>query len=200
MTEVVLLDPGTDQPIGSMEKLRAHREGHYHSAISVLLVNSAGLHIVQRRAASKYHSGDLWANAACSHPVPGEAEDDAAHRRLQEEMGISCPLARLGIIRYRAEVPSQQGQLIEHERVTLFGGVYDGPISGNATEVSETRCISTHNVSALRLTTWFELYRDVLLADLHRTITQAVSTGAMFRDYGSFLDHGLTRSGAIGRS
>lgn len=120
--EVVLVD-ADDRPIGTMAKLEAHRLGLLHRAVSVLVRDSGGRLLLQRRALGKYHSGGLWTNTCCGHPRPGEGAMEAAARRLRDEMGFACPLTLLFSMRYRAPVP---GGLVEHELVHVFGGRFDG--------------------------------------------------------------------------
>lgn len=134
---VILVD-ANDVAIGTAGKLDAHRRGLKHRAISVLVRNSAGDMLLQRRSPEKYHSGLLWANACCSHPLPGESTVDAARRRLQQEMGIDCSLTPLFNFDYRAPV---SGDLIENELVHVFGGTHDGKVAANPAEVSEWKWI-----------------------------------------------------------
>ena len=69
---VVLVDEN-DAPLGTMEKMEAHRDGgHLHRAFSVIVFSPRGEILLQRRAATKYHSQSLWTNTCCSHPAPGE--------------------------------------------------------------------------------------------------------------------------------
>jgi len=78
---------------------------------------------LQRRAASKYHSGGLWSNACCGHPRPGESVEDAARRRLREEMGIECPLERAFVFTYEADVGhGLREHEVDHVLVGQFGG------------------------------------------------------------------------------
>ena len=88
MEEIILVDE-QDNAIGTMEKMEAHRRGVLHRAFSVVLFNSSGDLLLQRRAENKYHSGGLWTNTCCSHPLPDESIRDAAQRRLKYEMGIN---------------------------------------------------------------------------------------------------------------
>ncbi|MFM7430661.1 MAG: isopentenyl-diphosphate delta-isomerase, partial [Flammeovirgaceae bacterium] len=89
MTEVILVD-ANDNAIGTMEKMEAHEKGLLHRAFSVLIFNSKGELLIQKRASTKYHSGGLWTNTCCSHPTPQESIEQAAKRRLKEEMGIEA--------------------------------------------------------------------------------------------------------------
>lgn len=144
-SESVILVDTSDVAIGSAGKLDAHQRGLRHRAISALVRNSAGEFLLQRRHPAKYHSGGLWANACCSHPRPGESTAAAASRRLQQEMGVACPLEPLFVFDYRADVP---GGLIEHEIVHVFGGTHDGPIEPDPVEVSEWKWIDFDDLVA----------------------------------------------------
>ena len=140
-SDPVILVDADDVAIGTAGKLDAHRRGLKHRAISVLVRNSAGEFLLQRRSPAKYHSGGLWTNACCSHPMPGESTADAARRRLAQEMGFSCPIDPLFVFQYNTPVP---GGLIENEVVHVFGGRHDGPIKPDPAEVSEWKWIALH--------------------------------------------------------
>jgi len=117
-----------------MEKLEAHRRGLLHRCVSIVVYNSKGEMLLQRRAMGKYHSPGLWANTACSHQRPGERSSNAAHRRLLEEMGFDCPLKPAGTFVYRADVGNG---LMEHEFDHVFIGTFDGAVNPNPEEVME---------------------------------------------------------------
>ena len=134
---IVLVD-AHDVPQGIASKIDAHRRGLKHRAISALVRNRAGEMLLHQRTAVKYHSGGLWTNACCSHPRPGEATPDAAHRRLAEEMGIRCALKPLFVARYRAAVSNGY---IEDEVVHVFGGTYDGEVKPDPGEVADIKWI-----------------------------------------------------------
>ena len=132
--ESIVLVDAQDVPQGVAPKAEVHRRGLKHRAISVLVRNHAGDMLLHRRNVEKYHSGGLWTNACCSHPRPGEAAEDAARRRLAEEMGIRCAVTPLFVAQYRAAVSNGY---IEDEVVHVFGGTYEGPIVPDPAEVSE---------------------------------------------------------------
>ena len=110
------------QAIGTMDKMAAHRSGTLHRAFSVFVFNSKGQLLLQQRALDKYHSGGLWTNTCCSHPKLGEFTLDAAHRRLQEEMGLDCELTELFQFSYRHEF---ENGLIENEFDHVLMGISD---------------------------------------------------------------------------
>jgi isopentenyl-diphosphate delta-isomerase len=131
--DVIVVD-ANDVAIATAPKLDAHRHGLRHRALSVIVGDRRGRILLHRRASGKYHSGGLWTNTCCSHPRPGEPVGDAAVRRLGEEMGISCPLAFMFSMHYRAEVSNN---LVEDEIVHVFGGHFDGAPTPDPFEVSE---------------------------------------------------------------
>ncbi len=130
MEEVVLVDT-SDNEIGVMEKMEAHRKGLLHRAFSVLIYNSKGEMLLQKRAKDKYHSGGLWSNACCSHPRPGESMQQAVERKLMQEMGIDITVDYSHKFIYRADF----GGLIEHECDHIYTGKYDGAPVTNPHEV-----------------------------------------------------------------
>src|SRR6185436_4532771 len=110
--EYVILVDTDDNDLGTMEKVEAHRKGVLHRAFSVLLFNSKGEMLLQKRARQKYHSAGLWSNACCSHPRPGERMEVATRRKLRQEMGIDVPCEFA--YKFIYEVPLENG-LTEHE-------------------------------------------------------------------------------------
>ncbi|MBI4274388.1 MAG: NUDIX domain-containing protein [Rhizobiales bacterium] len=191
--QVVLLDSETDHPIGVADKTLAHTSGYYHSATSVILIDSAGRQLIQQRALSKYHCAGLWSNACCTHPKHGEDARDAALRRLGEELGITTRLVSIGVVRYKARVPAKAGNgcvdrsMMEHERVELFGGFYDGPCWVNADEVADTQWKTIPELKAAvghQFTPWFQLYLHLLGPMPIDLLKGLMATTINPRDYG----------------
>lgn len=156
---VVLVDED-DRALGTEEKLAAHEKALLHRALSVFVFDSSGRLLLQRRALSKYHSGGLWTNTCCSHPRPGEAVPDAAHRRLREEMGFDCALEPAFTFVYHA--PFSHG-LTEHELDHVLLGRFDGTPAADPAEVAEWAWIAPAELAAdlalrpERYTVWFPL-------------------------------------------
>lgn len=157
--QVILVDEH-DNPVGTLEKLEAHRRALRHRAISVYLFNRAGELLLQRRAPGKYHCGGLWSNSCCGHPHPGETAQDAAERRLFEEMGVRVPLHKLFEFSYCLELP---GGLTENEYGHLFGAVDDQPPRPDPAEADDFRYIRLADLDTEllatpeRFTPWFHL-------------------------------------------
>ena len=141
--KVVLVDEN-DKEVGIGEKLSVHQEGKLHRAFSIFIFNSGKALLLQKRIKAKYHSGGLWANTCCSHPRPGETTIEAAHRRLNEELGFDCELKEVFSFTYQVKFINN---LFEHEYDHVFIGKYNGEPSPNPEEVCDWKWI---NVEELR--------------------------------------------------
>ncbi len=137
--EYVILVDEKDGEIGTMEKMAAHSSGSLHRAISIFVFNQQRELLIHRRASGKYHSAGLWTNTCCSHPRPGEKSEDAAKRRLREEMGFTCDLRFSFSILYNARL---ENGLIEHEFDHVFTGSWDGIPDPDPAEVSDWKFVS----------------------------------------------------------
>ncbi|SHI02852.1 isopentenyl-diphosphate delta-isomerase [Chryseolinea serpens] len=131
MDHVILVDE-RDNEFGTMDKMEAHIKGALHRAFSVLLFNSKGEILLQKRSAFKYHSAGLWTNTCCSHPKPGETMETAIKRRLMEEMGIDLQPEYLFKFIYHVELSNN---LIEHELDHVYIGQFNGEPIINSVEV-----------------------------------------------------------------
>lgn len=154
-----------DGSLYPVEKLKAHADGLLHLAVSVFVFDGDHL-LIQKRAASKYHSGGLWANSCCSHPHWNETVDSCAERRLVEELGFSVHLSRRQMVEYSADVGNG---LHENEKVTMFTGMADRTtleILPDPLEVEDTRWITRSELHAEitqhpeRFTPWFRIYAE----------------------------------------
>ena len=131
MEKVILVDKN-DRQIGLMEKQEAHVKGLLHRAFSIFVFNSSNELLIQKRALQKYHSGGLWTNTCCSHPREKETILEAAHRRLHEEMGMTCKLELKFNFIYKAKLDNN---LYEHEFDHVFFGVSNNDPKINNQEV-----------------------------------------------------------------
>ena len=160
MEEKVVLVTEKDEVLGLMEKMQAHENGILHRAFSVFLYNSKGEMLLQKRAAEKYHSPNQWTNACCSHPRIEETYEQAAKRRIKEELGIDCELEEKFWFIYKADVGQN---LWEHELDHVFVGNYEGEFNLNKEEVAEVRYISLENLNIElennpeKFTEWFKI-------------------------------------------
>ncbi|MFY8129126.1 MAG: isopentenyl-diphosphate Delta-isomerase [Chitinophagaceae bacterium] len=167
--EEVILVNEFDEQVGVMEKLEAHQQPILHRAFSVFIFNSKGEMLLQKRAATKYHSANLWTNACCSHPRPYETVQIAAERRLKEEMGFSTLVKPAFTFTYQAAFDNG---LYEYEFDHVFIGKYDGDLSLNNEEVQDYTYQSLQAIEELIqskpeiFTAWFKIAFPKLITHL----------------------------------
>jgi isopentenyl-diphosphate delta-isomerase len=123
-----------DGRLATMGKMEVHRQGLLHSAVSVFIFNERNELLLQKRAASKYHSPGKWTNTCCTHPYPGETPVMSARRRLNEEMGLVAELTEIFTFSYKADVGNG---LIENEFDHVFIGMSNQNPTPDLAEVSD---------------------------------------------------------------
>ncbi|RAU84481.1 isopentenyl-diphosphate Delta-isomerase [Pontibacter arcticus] len=162
LQEVILVDE-LDNEIGREEKLKAHLDGVLHRAFSVFILNDKGELLLQQRASGKYHSPGLWTNTCCSHPSPGEELQASAQKRLQEEMGFTCPLIWLFKFKYKIAFDNN---LTEHELDHVFVGRYNQDPTPNPEEVESWAWVNLDSLKTdleenpEKYTYWFRYVYD----------------------------------------
>jgi len=166
--QLILVDE-QDQEIGSLGKVDCHLgDGVLHRAFSVFLFNPAGELLIQQRNPAKMLWGGYWANSCCSHPRLGEDAHAAAHRRIDEELGVSCELRYLYKFIYQARF-GEVGS--EYEHCWVFAGHFDGNVKSNPDEISDWRFIKPAELTrAIEregecYTPWLKLEWERLRAD-----------------------------------
>jgi len=164
-SHLVTLVDNTGNITGYAEKIEAHLRGQLHLAFSLMITrkrNGETEYLLQQRAQDKYHSGGLWANTCCSHPMPEEQITDASQRRVFEELGIESQLSmsNIGQICYRHTLDNN---MIEHELDNILVAEVDElNWRKNPNEVSQVKWWTESEVLASLssepsvFTAWFE--------------------------------------------
>ncbi|MGC1506374.1 MAG: isopentenyl-diphosphate Delta-isomerase [Sulfitobacter sp.] len=161
----IMIPAWIDGSLTPVEKLEVHQRGLRHLAVSVFVIRDGAI-LIQQRAIEKYHTPGLWANTCCTHPAWGERPLHCAHRRLNEELGITgLTLTHRGQVEYRAAVGNG---MIENEVVDVFLAPASPtmPLAPNPEEVMATRWISPEKLSQeiaqdpARFTPWLRIYLE----------------------------------------
>lgn len=163
--QLILVDKD-DVELGYLSKDLCHLgEGKMHRAFSIFIANSDGKILLQKRSDQKMLWPDYWSNSCCSHPRKGETMIQAAHRRLEEELGLHSELKEIYKFEYRAQFKDVG---VEYELCTVFVGSSDEVVSANSNEVSDWRWFSSSEIDELLaqpeevVTPWFKMEWDAL--------------------------------------
>lgn len=149
-----------DNVLAYDSKERCHQgNGILHRAFSIFLFNSKNELLVQQRSAKKTLWPLYWSNSVCSHPVKGETYQQAARRRLKEEIGVEAPLVYLFRFQYRAHYNNIGS---EKELCSVYIGRTDAVISANQDEIAAWEFIKISKVKPViekqphLFTPWFK--------------------------------------------
>lgn len=146
MTEIVSFDDeqlilvdSNDKELGYETKIACHDgKGKLHRAFSILIFNSENELLIHQRSANKRLWGGYWTNSCCSHPRKGESMEVATQRRLDEELGLSCPLTFLYKFEYQATFGAAGS---ENEICWVFAGRCDDQPTFNSNEIKQIQWI-----------------------------------------------------------
>lgn len=129
-----------------------HVERLVHRSIHVLVFDSAGKLVIQRRHRDKQTHPGYWDMSCAGHveesDYPGGPDEgldqvyaEVAAREVEEELGVTPALSEL------AHFPPEEG--IHYEQIRLFQATHDGPFTIQAEEVEELQRVTPAELAAL---------------------------------------------------
>lgn len=145
--ETVELVGEDGQSLGAMPKREAHHGSTpLHRGFSVFVFDRHGRVLLQRRSAGKVTWPLVWSNSCCGHPAPGERLDEAARRRVREELGMRVRGLRVALpnFRYRAELNG----VVENELCPVIVAEAGSRVRPNPYEVAETEWVEWDDLIA----------------------------------------------------
>lgn len=144
--QVVLLD-SSGLPIGTELKETVHGpDTPLHAAFSVFLFDCDRRMLCQQRALHKKTWPGIWSNACCGHPGPGESTEDAAHRRLEQELGLQDIPLKLALPDFRYKATFQG--IVENEICPVFVGLCKSDPTINREEVEAFKWVDWDDFAA----------------------------------------------------
>jgi isopentenyl-diphosphate Delta-isomerase len=150
---IVLLDERGIE-IGTAAKASVHhRQTPLHLGFSCYLFDGDGNVLLTRRALGKTTWPGVWTNSFCGHPLPGEAVEDAVHRRADRELGVSIRdvVCVLPDFRYRAVAADGT---VENEICPVYCARTDAVVRAAADETMDSRWLSWPELSSAAKLNW----------------------------------------------
>jgi isopentenyldiphosphate isomerase len=126
-----VVDP-EDKVIGKASREECHSgKMLLHRAIIILITNSSGEFLFQKRSMKKDMDSGRWAIGVAGHLDAGEGYEQAAKREAMEEVGIGCkPTLAFKML---AQMKT------EREMVSIYTCRHDGPFRINEEEADELK-------------------------------------------------------------
>ena len=113
--------------IGQASRHEVHTQRLLHRAVHIFVFNRKGELFLQKRSRWKDANPGRWDSSAAGHVSAGQSYDEAAARELQEELGVSAPLERIG------ELPATRATGFEF--VQVYKAEHPGPFTWPAAEI-----------------------------------------------------------------
>jgi len=112
-----------------------------HGVVHVLVFNSHGDLLLQKRSMTKYIQPGKWDTSIGGHIHCSETKEESLIRETEEELGISgAALEKI----YEYIMVSD----VEKEYVTTYRCVWDGPITFQESEIDEVRFFSPDEIES----------------------------------------------------
>lgn len=131
--ELLDIVDNNDVVIGQATRAECHTNtALIHRAAHVLVFNSSGELLLQKRSADKDIQPDKWDSSVGGHLAQGESYLAAAYREMAEELGLTgLPLTYL----YRSFIRNQ----VESENVRTYLAITDADVVYDRREISAVR-------------------------------------------------------------
>ncbi len=131
MSEAIDLVDISNNVIGTTDVENAHKQKQLHRVVGVLLFDLKGNLYLQN--GNKYNKYDL---SVGGHVGQGETYEQAAHREMQEELGVEVPLIHMGTF------------LSSNAKLGHFWAIYQGelPLDWNSSPTEEVASVIKMNM------------------------------------------------------
>lgn len=120
-----------------------HNPSLIHRTVGALIYDAKGRVLLQKRSMTKDMDPGLWDISTAGHVTKGQSYEDAAHRELQEELGVDLELTPVVKFLYETKM--------ETEMATLYKAVSEGPFKFDKQETSEVKFFDRQDIRPLQL-------------------------------------------------
>ena len=132
MEEFFDIVDNNDNVIGQAARSDVHRSGALHRGVHLLLFDSSGRMLIQKRSADKRQYASLWDCSVSEHVKSGESYLDAAVRGAHEELRVDVADLR-PLFKFRMEYGPNDNEI----SVVYAGEADPARVRFDAEEVSE---------------------------------------------------------------
>jgi len=121
-----------DRVIGKARRSECHGNPNLrHRAVGIMIFNSGGELLLQKRSMKKDLYKGVWALSASGHVDSGEEYEKTAERELMEELGINARLEYVFTVNFSGKDETEIGK--------VYIARHDGPFNPDPDEIDEVR-------------------------------------------------------------
>lgn len=145
--EIVVLLDEDGSPTGTMPKADVHHaDTPLHLAFSSYIFTPDHRLLLTRRALTKVAWPGVWTNSCCGHPDATETPEEAAQRRIGQELNLTAPTLETVLPHFKYRATDVSG-VVEHEICPVFAGVTpQAHLTPNPQEVCDWAWVPWTNV------------------------------------------------------
>lgn len=150
-----------NQVIGQSSRREVHQKGHIHRALSVLILNSKGQILLQKRSKNKLVHPLSWDISTSEHVLAGESFEEAGVRSVKEELGVKVVAEIITKAKLqRRKYQLKRGMTLENEIVLMLKANHEGPFLIDKSEVESVNFFNIEEIeekikNGEEFTIWF---------------------------------------------
>lgn len=130
--------------IGRASREECHKKGLLHKASAMLIFNSKGEILIQKRSMKKDLNKGFLSVSCAGHVESGESFEETADRELNEELGVKTKLRKLFDLRINDCTGGHDNEIMR-----VFAGRHDGPFKINREELDFAKFFSLEQINQL---------------------------------------------------
>lgn len=148
-----VLDEKGNQIGVTKPRTQVHKDGDWHRAVHIWLINSKDELLIQKRSQTKDSYPNMWDISIAGHLLAGQDEISAAIREIQEELGLSFTKKYFQhLFTYKSQKVLNGGTFINNEIDNVYLVHSDVNLSDlklQEDEVSEIKLIPYKNLEKI---------------------------------------------------
>ncbi len=127
--ELLVVVDENDNILDYLPRQEVHQKKLLHRTISVVILNSKGEVVLQKRSMAQDTYPGMLGNAVGGHVTKGKSYDETAEREAFEELGIKIPLTFV-----KKTIVEDK---IHRTMTTIYKITYNGPFKKNSAEIDD---------------------------------------------------------------
>lgn len=131
-----------DRVIGVKSRGEIHRLGLRHRSAHLLIVNSRGDFLLQKRSGNKDSCPGFWDSPVAGHVGVDESYEACIVRETEEELGVSLASAPEKLCKFEPTIETGM------EFCQVFRTLHDGPFIPDRNEIEQLRWFSVQEIEA----------------------------------------------------